>query len=191
MKKRIFMALLAAVSTFAMVSCDEDKDNDPNPSGTVVADASWGEEGNTVWLSIPIDEIPTSMGSATEKTVWEFNSGDLCTTYYSVTTCSNAALAQSVYEEALNAMNNPEPADDGEEPEVIDDVKIKGNDVYVYYKVEEQMTKQEVIRGAKLAVAMMNADPTDIFGGLTDEFGDLSGFEDESEGFGEIIGEEE
>ena len=173
MKKRIFMALLAAVSSFAMISCDDDdKKDDPKPSGKVATEASWGETDNTVWLEMPLEleaDAPVK-GSASEKTVWEFTN-DKCTKYYGITTCSTTELAQAIYQEALAAKNNPEVGDDGEEEDEITDVDIKGNNVYVYYKAPEDATKADVVRGAKMAVSMMNGDLNDIFGDL--DFGDL------------------
>ena len=56
MKKRIFMALLAIVSVFAMVSCgDDNKNDDPTPSGTIVTEAKYSKTSNTVITEYPIE----------------------------------------------------------------------------------------------------------------------------------------
>ena len=182
MKKRIFMALLAAVSTFAMVSCGDDKDDDPKPSGKVATEATYGETSNTVWMEMPVELEDGVAGSASEKTIFEFTN-DKVSRMYSTTTCSSSALAQQVFEEANKAMNEPT----GEEEDAgIKDVKLDGNNVIVEYEIPEEYedaSKKEVLESVKIIVAMMNADLSgvvdDMMGGLTDGgLGDLEGAED-------------
>ena len=152
MKKRIFMALLAAVSTFAMVSCGDDKNDDPQPS--VATKASFGQDDNSVWLITPLDDddlkgLPE--GSASEKVVWKWDSNGNVTDASVTISCSSKELATALYNQTLAEKDNPES--EADLMGTIKDIKVSGTTVTAIYEVED-LTKMDAIVEAK-AFAML------------------------------------
>ena len=148
MKKRIFMALLAAVSSFAMVSCgDDDKNDDPKPG--VSTKASFGQESNSVWVVVPLDEEDLKdmpEGSASQKSVWKWNSNNEVTEFTATVTCDNKELAQALYNQALADKDNPEEVEMGK----IDRVTINGCTVTAIYEIPEGYSKMDAVVEAKM-----------------------------------------
>ena len=94
MKKRIFLALLAAVSCFAMVSCGDDKNDDPKPSGNVATKASYGETSTGCYVEFPQPE--TELGASSTKVEWKWDSNGKVTDHTATVTCTSAAIAKSL-----------------------------------------------------------------------------------------------
>ena len=141
MKKRIFMALLAAVSCFAMVSCGDDKNDDPKPSGNVATKASYGETSTGCYVEFPQPE--TELGASSTKIEWKWDSNGKVTEYSSTVTCTSAAIAKISYETYMREK-------DGINEEGIKSVKQSGNNIYVEYEIDENIdTKEEAIITAK------------------------------------------
>ena len=175
MKKRIFMALLAAVSTFAMVSCGDDKDDDPQPNGSIATKASYKETSNGCYVEYP---DPTGAGMQSTKVEWKWDSNGKVTENTATVTCSSSLIAAAAYEAYLEDK-------DGENEEGIKDVKQKGNTIIVEYEITENAdTKEEALVAAKMMAAMMGVEDVDL------DFSDVvSG--DEGDDDSSVDGEEE
>ena len=162
MKKRIFMALLAAVATFAMTSCGDDKKDDPTPS--VATKASFEETSNGCYVEYP---DPTGAGMQSTKVEWKWDSNGKVTEYTATVTCSSSLIAAAAYEAYMEDK-------DGENEEGIKDVKQKGNTIIVEYEITENAdTKEEALVAAKFMAAMMgvegmNIDLSDVVSGDDD-----------------------
>ena len=96
MKKQIFMALLAAVSSFAMISCgDEDKKDDPKPSNqTTETKASWKDTGSEIQIN---ESVVTPYGTETTTTVYSY-SGNTITNMVITVDYGSPIIAQQVYD---------------------------------------------------------------------------------------------
>ncbi len=143
MKKRIFMALLAAASAFVMTSCGDDKDDDPKPeSFDVSTETKYTESADGVYVTYPYPDAEDPMCSYS----WGFKfEGDNVTEYTTVITCKDAATAKAIKESW-----NPEVST-GE----LIDAKQDGNVVTLYWPMREDMTKELAIIGIK-AIAKTN-----------------------------------
>lgn len=141
MKKRIFLALLAAVASFAFTSCG-DKDDDPKPSGSVATKASYNESNTGCYVEFPQPE--TELGASSTKVEWKWDSNGKVTDYTAVVTCTSAAVAKISYEVYMREK-------DGINEEGIKSVKQSGNNIYVEYEINENNdTKEEAILAAKV-----------------------------------------
>lgn len=142
MKKRVFMALLAAVSSFAMVSCgDDDKDDDPTPSNSVSTKAEYKETDNSVSVTFPVTETNTTESTTIE---YKFSNGYV-TEHTATIVCTSTEAATVSYQIYMQG-----EGEDIDENESIEKVEQKGNTIVVYYTVEEGMTKEEAITTIKL-----------------------------------------
>lgn len=121
MKKQIFMALLAAVSSFAMISCgDDDKNNDPKPSNqTTETKASWKDTGSEIQIN---ESIVTSYGTETTTTVYSY-SGNTITNMVITVDYGSPIIAQQVY--------------DATEPDEIENTILNGSKI-IYTASEEE-----------------------------------------------------
>lgn len=141
MKKQIFMALLAAVSSFAMVSCgDDDKNNDPKPD--VSKEAKYEQTSNSVSVQYYYDM--REMGGESIKNEYTFSNG-LVTSHTATVTCSSSVVAELAYQGYLEDKENGETDDDA-----IKNVTRKGDQIIVEYVVEEGMTEMDAIIASKL-----------------------------------------
>ena len=141
MKKQIFMALLAAVSSFAMVSCgDDDKNNDPKPE--VSKEAKYEQTSNSVSVQYYYDM--REMGGESIKNEYTFSNG-LVTSHTATVTCSSSVVAELAYQGYLEDKENGETDDDA-----IKNVTRKGDQIIVEYVVEEGMTEMDAIIASKL-----------------------------------------
>lgn len=147
MKKQIFMALLAAVSSFAMVSCgDDDKNNDPKPTGTTEK-ATYNETSSGCYVTFSHTEA--EMGTSSTKVEWNWDNSGNVTEYKATVTCTSAAVARLSYEAYLS--EKEEANEEG-----IKSVTQSGNNIYVEYEIDENIdTKDEAIFAAK-AIAYAN-----------------------------------
>ena len=152
MKKQIFMALLAAVSSFAMVSCgDDDKNNDPKPAGQTTTEAKYSQTSNSVSVEIPVDA--GEFGAQSWKHEYKFSNG-LVTEHTSTVVCSSTMLAQMTYEEWKQS-----------ETEGHDDVKnvsANGNTILIEYEIEEGMTETEAIIISKMLAISANVSGVEL-----------------------------
>ncbi|MBO4777998.1 MAG: hypothetical protein J5588_05840 [Bacteroidales bacterium] len=141
MKKQFFMALLAAVSSFAMVSCgDDDKNNDPKPD--VSKEAKYEQTSNSVSVQYYYDM--REMGGESIKNEYTFSNG-LVTSHTATVTCSSSVVAELAYQGYLEDKENGETDDDA-----IKNVTRKGDQIIVEYVVEEGMTEMDAIIASKL-----------------------------------------
>lgn len=167
------MAFLAAVSSFAMVSCGDDEDgDDPTPSNGIVTEASYGETDNSVYVEYPVNSEYGVAGSASVKIEWKF-SGDKVVEQTSTTTCSSSEIAEALYKEALEDQQEQQedPTQIEEDEDLIREVKKDGNSVIIYYEIDEEMTKEEAIMAAKMLASIMGAE---VEGGISyDDLMDL------------------
>ena len=140
MKKQIFMALLAAVSSFAMISCgDDDKKNDPKPD--VSKEAKYEQTSNSVSVQYYYDM--REMGGESIKNEYTFSNG-LVTSHTATVTCSSSIVAELAYQGYLEDKENGETDDDA-----IKNVTRKGDQIIVEYVVEEGMTEMDAIIASK------------------------------------------
>lgn len=141
MKKRIFMALLAAVSAFVMIGCGkDDKDDDPTPA-KVSAEAKYTETDNSVVVQFPDDKTnPTVSYVYTTK----FD-GDKVTEYTVAVVCKDAVTAK-----AVKAQFDADPE--------VKEVKQDGNTVTVVYNIDEEDSKDAAILAARLMGEMMGCE---------------------------------
>ena len=152
MKKRVFMALLAAVATFAMTSCgDDDKKDNPAPA----TESSFGQNSNSVWLTTPLDEEDLEgmpEGSASQKVVWKWDGSGNITDIVATLNCSSVELAEALLKQTQDEMNDPESEYD--QMGKIKDLKINGSTLTAIYEVPEGLTKMDAIVEAK-SIAML------------------------------------
>ena len=135
MKKRLFMALLAAASAFVMTSCGNDKDDDPKPEiSEVPTEATYTETENSVSCQYP---IITDTQSFAYIYTYKFDADTVCESTVTVI-CESVAMAT-----AAKAEFDPATDDD------ILDVKQNGNTIVVYYAVKETIKKQYAIIGMR------------------------------------------
>ena len=155
MKKRIFMALLAAVSAFAMVSCgDDNKNDDPTPSGTIVTEAKYSKTSNSVITEYPIEL--GDMGAESWSNEYKFSNG-LVTSHTATINCSSSLIANLGY-----AGGNRQECQETEENGRVNKVTQKGNTIIVEYAVEGGMTEMEAVITSKLLAQAMGATGSDI-----------------------------
>jgi len=145
MKKRIFLALLAAVSTIVMVGCGkDDKKDDPQPA-KVSAEAKYTETDNSVVFTYPDDATnPTCSTTVTYK----FD-GDKVVENTAVVVCCSAALVEEmikVYESEKDLKDN------------IEKIEKNGNTITVTYKLDEDVDKDAAIFGARVIAEAMGCE---------------------------------
>ena len=142
MKKSIFMALLAAVSSFAMVSCgDDDKKDDPQPEN-LPKETKYTQTSNSVSVEYYVDL--QTMGGKSFKNEYKFSNG-LVTSHTATVTCSSSIVAEMAYQEYLEEQRQGETDED-----VIEKVTPEGNKIIIEYKVDEGMTEMDAIIASKL-----------------------------------------
>ena len=155
MKKRIFMALLAAVSSFAMVSCgDDDKNDDPTPSETMVTEPTYSKTSNSVKTEYPVNM--GEMGAQSWSNEYTF-SNDLVTSHTATINCSSSLIAKLAYEEWKS-----QEGQETEDNEKVNKVTQKGNTIIVEYAVEEGMTEMEAVITSKLLAQAYGATGSEV-----------------------------
>ncbi len=156
MKKQIFMALLAAVSSFAMVSCgDDDKNNDPKPSNqTTVPEAKYSENSNSVTVEYAV--YAGEIGAQSWKNEYKFSNG-FVTEHTATLECSSAMLAQWTYEEWKSSEGQS-----NDEDGIVKNVSQKGNTIIIEYEVENGMTDKEAIITSKLLDQASNDEGVEL-----------------------------
>lgn len=133
MKKRIFMALLAAASAFVMTSCGDDKDDDPKPeSFDVPKESKYTETAEGVYVTYPYPDAENPVCSYTIGYKFE---GDKVTEYTYVIVCADAVTAKAVK--------------DSWDTSKISNIKQDGNTVTVYYPLQENISKELAIVGIR------------------------------------------
>lgn len=166
MKKRIFMALLAAVASFAFTSCG-DKDDDPKPSGSVATKASYNESNTGCYVEFPQPE--TDLGTSSTKVEWKWNSNGKVTDYTATVTCTSAVIAKISYETYMSEK-------DGVNEDGIKSVSQSGNNIIVEYEIDENIdTKEEAILAAKVIAYANGVEGISVDDLIPSDITDLGG----------------
>ena len=148
MKKRIFLALLAAVSTIVMVGCGkDDKKDDPQPA-KVSAEAKYTETENSVEFTYPTyaDDATNPVYSTTMT--YKFD-GNKVVENKAVVVCASALVAEEMiktYESEKDLKDN------------IEKVEKNGNTITVTYKLDEDIDKEAAIFGARVLADAMGCE---------------------------------